>query len=206
VYLTIRFAGYGGYGIVTASRILGLAFAKKGYHVLQTESHGAAARGGACTADLIIASEPIYELGFETPNILIVLSTPAFTKCCSISPDLSSDLLLIEAEILSDQSVQMGLTDLPTNNRMIIYQVKLQKLAEKLGNVRYIGLASLGALAAIDERVDIKLLEKTIKTDSKLRRFEKDNLRALHGGAKAILVYKTQTHLHHKPILENNHE
>ena len=100
--LSIRFAGYGGYGVVTASRILGLTFTQKGFHVLQTESHGAAARGGACTADLTISTDPIYELGFGKPSVLLVLSTPAFRKCCSLSPDLSSDFLLIESELLED--------------------------------------------------------------------------------------------------------
>jgi 2-oxoglutarate ferredoxin oxidoreductase subunit gamma len=188
--LTIRFAGYGGYGVVTASRILGLTFTQKGLHVLQTESHGAAARGGACTADLTISSEPIYELGFEKPSVLIVLSTPAFRKCCSISPDLSSDFLLIETEILEEPTVQMGLADLPQHNGTKIYQIGIRQIAEELGHVRYMGVASLGALAAIDDRIDKDLLEETIKTDSKLRRFEKQNLIALRNGTKAVSFLK----------------
>jgi Pyruvate/2-oxoacid:ferredoxin oxidoreductase gamma subunit len=191
MHLTIRFAGYGGYGVVTASRVLGLTFTQKGFHVLQTESHGAAARGGACTADLSISSDPIYELGFVKPDALIVLSTPAFKKCCSISPDLSSDLLLLEAEIIPNTAVQLGLADLLENNGTTIYQAEIRKLAEKLGNVRYMGIASLGALAAIDGRIDITLLEQTIKTDDKLRRFEKDNIKALQGGANAVTPYRT---------------
>jgi 2-oxoglutarate ferredoxin oxidoreductase subunit gamma len=190
VYLTIRFAGYGGYGVVTASRILGLTYAQKGFHVLQTESHGAAARGGACTADLVISSNPINELIFEKPNVLIVLSAPAFRKCCSISPDLSSDLLLIETEIMGDSTVQLGLENLPQDKHTIIYQAEIRKLADKLGHVRYMGVASLGALAAIDDRIDVKLIEKTVKTDKKLQRFEKENLSALQGGAKAISLQR----------------
>ncbi|MFX1575819.1 MAG: 2-oxoacid:acceptor oxidoreductase family protein [Promethearchaeota archaeon] len=191
MHITIRFAGYGGYGVVTASRVLGLTFTQKGFHVLQTESHGAAARGGACTADLSISSNPIYELGFVKPDILIVLSTPAFKKCCSISPDLSSDLLLLEAEIIPNTAVQLGLADLLENNSTTIYLAEIRKLAEKLGNVRYMGIASLGALATIDGRIDITLLVQTIKTDDKLRRFEKDNIKALQGGANAVTLYKT---------------
>jgi 2-oxoglutarate ferredoxin oxidoreductase subunit gamma len=192
MFFTVRFAGYGGYGVVTASRILGLTFAQNGLHVLQTESHGAAARGGACTADLTISTNPIYELGFQKPSVLIVLSTPAFTKCCSISPDLSSDLLLIETDIVDDPIVQMGLTDLSPDNGTTIYQVEIRKLANELGHVRYMGIASLGALAAVDNRVELKSLEKTVKTDSKLQRFEKENLRALHGGAAAITLAKSE--------------
>jgi 2-oxoglutarate ferredoxin oxidoreductase subunit gamma len=188
--LTIRFAGYGGYGVVTASRILGLNFAQKGLNVLQTESHGAAARGGACTADLTISTDPIYELGFDKPSVLIVLSTPAFRKCCSLSPDLSSDFLLIESEIIEEPTVQMGLANLSPNNGTKIYQIGIRQIAEKLGHVRFIGVAALGALAAVDDRIDKDLLEKTIKTDSKLRRFEKQNLAAFRKGGKAISFLK----------------
>ena len=191
--LTIRFAGYGGYGVVTASRILGLTFAQKGFHVLQTETHGAAARGGACIADLTISTDPIYELGFDKPTVLLVLSTLAFRKCCSISPDLSSDFLLIESEILDEPTVQMGLADLSHYNGTKIYQIEIRKIAEELGYVRYMGIASLGALAAVDDRIDRQLLEKTIKTDSKLQRFEKQNLTALRKGGKAISLLKPQT-------------
>ena len=190
MHLTIRFAGYGGYGVVTASRILGFTYAQQGFHVLQTESHGAAARGGACTADLVISSDPINELTFEKPNVLIVLSAPAFRKCCSISPDLSSELLLIETEIMADTTVQLGLADLPHDKSTTIYQAEIRKLADALGNVRYMGIASLGALATIDDRIDITLIEKTVKTDKKLQRFEKENLVALRGGAKAVTLKK----------------
>lgn len=187
--LTIRFAGYGGYGTVTASRILGQLFAQQGFHVLQTESHGAAARGGACTADLTISSEPIYELAFEKPNILVVLSIPAFRKCCAITPDLSSNLLLIETELLGESSVQTGLSPLFNQNKTQIYQIELRRIAEYLGHVRYIGIASLGALATLDSRIDIASLERTIRLDEKLHRFKKENIYALKAGAKAITRY-----------------
>ena len=189
----VRLAGYGGYGVVTASRILGLMFAKTGVHVLQTESHGAAARGGACTADLTISSEPIYELEFSHPDVLIVLSTPAFKKCCSISPDLSSNLLLLEGDIIDDPAVKLGLSTLPDSQNMKIYQVSIRKIAEELGHVRYMGIASLGALATIDSRFSLQALLHTIKTDFKLQRFEKANLQALQLGAKATRLLKPKT-------------
>lgn len=190
MHLTIRLAGYGGYGVVTSGRILGLSFTKKGFHVLQTESHGAAARGGACTADLTISSDPIYELNFDKPNVLIALSTPAFKKCCAISPDLSSDLLILEADILGEPTVQLGLADLPDQNLMKIYQVRIRRIAEELGHVRYIGIASLGALAAVDDRIDPKLLRDTVTKDDKLRRFKTTNLQALKRGATSISPLK----------------
>lgn len=91
---------------------------------------------------------------------------------------------------MNDSTVQLGLANLPQTEPTTIYQVKIRKLAEELGHVRYMGVASLGALAAIDDRIDIKLIEKTVKTDKKLQRFEKENLAAVQGGAKAVILSK----------------
>ncbi len=104
---------------------------------------------------------------------------------------MSSDFLLIESEILDEPTVQRGLANLPQHNGTKIYKIGIRQIAEDLGHVRYMGIASLGALAAVDDRVDQHLLEKTIKTDSKLRRFEKQNLAALRKGGKAISLLKS---------------
>ncbi len=188
--MTIRFAGYGGYGVVTASRILGLAFTQKGLNVLQTESHGAAARGGACTADLTLSSTPIFELGFDEPDILIVLSTSAFMKCWTYCTTLSRSILLIESSLFDEPDIQSLLSKINPNNGPRIFQIDLSQLSRELGNVRYFGVAALGALAMVEKRIPLALLQKTIQTDSKLNRFAKQNLRALLLGQESISSYE----------------
>jgi len=186
MHLTVRFAGYGGYGVVTASRTLGLSFTMQGYQTLQTESHGAAARGGACTANLGVSSSPIYELEFNKPDILIVLSTSAFQKCYSIDPEISNSYLLIESNLLDDSTIRGVVNRIKEEGKIRVFQLNFNQIADKLGHVRYFGIASLGALTTIDNRVTILALEKTIETDAKLKRFAKENLMALHLGATLI--------------------
>ncbi len=189
MHITIRLAGYGGYGVVTASRILGLAFTQQDYHTLQTESHGAAARGGSCIADLTVSSNPIFELGFDRPDILATLTASAFLKCCSISADLSSNLLIIESDLLSSPSIQSTLKTLKQEGSTQIFQTELSKITEELGHVRYLGVASLGAITEVDDRINIEMLEKTVRSDVKLKRFAKENLHALHRGAELVNPY-----------------
>ncbi len=189
MHITIRLAGYGGYGVVTASRILGLAFTQQGYHTLQTESHGAAARGGSCTADLTASSNPIFELGFDRPDILAALTASAFLKCCSISPDLSSNILIIESDLLSNPSIQSTLADIKQEGVTQIFKSDLSQVAEELEHVRYLGVASLGAITKVDDRIEIRFLEETIQNDVKLGQFAKENLRALHRGAELVTPY-----------------
>jgi 2-oxoglutarate ferredoxin oxidoreductase subunit gamma len=186
VHLSVRFAGYGGYGIVTASRTLGLSFTMQGYQTLQTESHGAAARGGACTANLVVSSSPIYELEFDKPDVLVVLSTSAFHKCCSINPELTNRYLLIESNLFDDSTIRGLVSRIKEEGKIRVFHLDFSQIASKLGHVRYLGIASLGALTTIDSRVTIPALKKTIETDTKLKRFAKENLMALHLGATLV--------------------
>jgi 2-oxoglutarate ferredoxin oxidoreductase subunit gamma len=69
--IAIRFAGYGGQGLLTAGLIVADAAAiydKK--KVIQTQSYGAEARGGASRSDVVISDE---EIVFPKPDHLDVL-------------------------------------------------------------------------------------------------------------------------------------
>ena len=51
----IRFGGFGGQGIITASYIIGIAgVMHEGKDALQTQSFGTQARGGQCRAEVMI--------------------------------------------------------------------------------------------------------------------------------------------------------
>lgn len=184
--LTVRFAGYGGYGVVTAARVLGLAFTTQGCHVVQTESHGAAARGGACTADVIVSSSPIYELSFTQPDILVVLSQSAFRKCCTAGLPPSRKQLFIESSLLGYPEVKRILDGIANTGGPSTRSLALRQIAAALGHVRYIGVASLGALAAANEEIDSATLKIVIQGDAKLRRFAQQNLEALNRGAHLV--------------------
>jgi len=51
----IRIAGSGGQGVIIAGTILAEAGIFEGYHVVQSQSYGAEARGGASTSDVILS-------------------------------------------------------------------------------------------------------------------------------------------------------
>lgn len=184
--LTIRLAGYGGYGVVTAARLLGLTFTLQDYHVVQTESHGAAARGGACTADVIVSSSPIYDLSFTQPDILVVLSDSAFQKCCGAGLTPSRKQLFIESSLLDDPKVKGILAKVGGTGMPHVYPLAVRQIAETLGHVRYIGVVSLGALAATNKEIDSTALKAVIKGDAKLKRFAQQNLEALNRGAHLV--------------------
>ncbi len=78
--LKVRFAGYGGQGIILAGQITAMACLKDGYRVVQSSSYGAEARGGSCRSDVIVSRSFIHDLVIDTPDALVIMSKDAYEK------------------------------------------------------------------------------------------------------------------------------
>ncbi len=78
--LEIRFSGSGGQGILLAAAIVAEAATALGKNVVQTQSYGPAARGGASKAEAIIADEEIDYPEVDAPDVSLCLSQEAYRK------------------------------------------------------------------------------------------------------------------------------
>lgn len=79
------FSGSGGQGVITAAIILAeAAVIVEGMNATQSQSYGAAARGGATRSDIIISDEEINFPGVTSPNILVCLTQEAYNSFSSI--------------------------------------------------------------------------------------------------------------------------
>src|SRR5512137_2003453 len=76
----IRCSGSGGQGILLAAAIIAEAAAALGRHVVQTQSYGPEARGGASKAEVIVSGEPIDYPEVRRPDVSLVLSQAAYEK------------------------------------------------------------------------------------------------------------------------------
>lgn len=77
----IRFAGFGGQGVVLAGMILGeAAVIHDGLHAIQTQTYGAAARGGAARSDVIVSDAPITYPQVTAPDIMAAFTLDALNK------------------------------------------------------------------------------------------------------------------------------
>ncbi|MGD2065296.1 MAG: 2-oxoacid:acceptor oxidoreductase family protein [Dehalococcoidia bacterium] len=72
--------GIGGQGIVLAGTILGQAAFGDGKWVSGTTSYGSAARGGSCTAEVVISDKPIIFPYVVAADILIAIYQTAYNK------------------------------------------------------------------------------------------------------------------------------
>lgn len=76
----VMLCGFGGQGIVLAGIILGHAAFSDGKWVSGTNSYGAAARGGACHAEVVISDRPIIFPYVIEADILIAMYQTAYDK------------------------------------------------------------------------------------------------------------------------------
>jgi 2-oxoglutarate ferredoxin oxidoreductase subunit beta len=149
----IQLGGFGGQGIMSAGKIIGMAAAV--YNKLEacfTQSYGPEARGGAAGSQVVISSRPIHHPHLTEPDSMIMMSQGAYDKY--VSQLKTGGLLLIDNELVQ----------LPENHREDITTLGIPatKIAEKAGNNRAANTVMLGFWAAIEGTIDKKALEQSI--------------------------------------------
>jgi len=95
----IQIAGFGGQGVILAGMVIGRAASiYDGRFATLTQSFGPEARGSACSAQLIVADEPILYPYITQPDILVVMSQEAHAR---FAPGLKpGGLLLYEQDLI----------------------------------------------------------------------------------------------------------
>ena len=78
----VRLSGSGGQGLILAGIVLAAAGNLENKYVVQTQSYGPEARGGASRAEVIISDVPIDFLEVEEADIFLALTTEAYAKYC----------------------------------------------------------------------------------------------------------------------------
>ena len=77
----IRIAGFGGQGVILSGVLLGsAAVLHGGRYAIQTQTYGAAARGGAARSDVIIDDTPIVYPQVTRPDIMTAFTNQALSK------------------------------------------------------------------------------------------------------------------------------
>jgi 2-oxoglutarate ferredoxin oxidoreductase subunit gamma len=137
--MDIKVSGFGGQGIIRIGMILGKAaslYDKKSATL--TQSFGPEARGGACSAQLVVSESEILYPYLTQPEILIAMSQEAYEK---YEPELRDDgILLLETDLVKPHA---------TRGKIRQYSIPATRMAEKLGNRLYANLVMLGFIVAV---------------------------------------------------------
>jgi 2-oxoglutarate ferredoxin oxidoreductase subunit gamma len=149
--VVVRLAGYGGQGLLTAGLILADAasvYDKK--KVIQTQSYGAEARGGASRSDVIISEEDIVFPKPERVDVLVAMN--------QLSVDKYSPAIADTGTLLADATFVTTVT-FPDS-----YLIPFTLIArEKLGREIVANVVALGALVELKGVVSKAAVAKALE-------------------------------------------
>ncbi|KUO49992.1 MAG: 2-oxoglutarate ferredoxin oxidoreductase subunit gamma [Desulfitibacter sp. BRH_c19] len=146
----VRLSGSGGQGIILAGIILAEAGIIDGKNVLQTQSYGPEARGGASKAEVIIGEDDIDYPKVITPDIVLAMTQEAANKYITSLKD--------NGLVLVDSTYVINLPDFKN-----IYQIPITKIAKNdVGKGIVSNMVALGALVGLTEVVTFEALQRAV--------------------------------------------
>lgn len=167
----IRFAGFGGQGIIRSGLIVGRAAAiYDNKFATVNQDFGPEARGGACSAQLVLSNSKILYPYVTTSDILVAMSQEGYEK---FEPELGEDgLLLIDEDLVKVK---------PPRGKIKVLPIPATRFAEELGNKIIANVVMVGFFTAITKLVSKESMERAI-ADSVPSRFVDLNLKAFEKG------------------------
>jgi 2-oxoglutarate ferredoxin oxidoreductase subunit gamma len=149
----VRFAGFGGQGIIKSGIIVAAAASiHAGKNSVQTQSYGPESRGGACKSEVVISEEEIDFPKVVQPDVLILMSQHAYNDyAADIKP---RGTVIIDPDMIPTQK---------NLENVRVFQVPATKIAEELGRRIVANIVMLGALVAITRLLDENAVKESIK-------------------------------------------
>ncbi len=164
----MRFAGFGGQGIIRSGIILGRAISiyDDGFATMN-QSFGPEARGGACSSQMVISDTKVLYPYVSKTDFLIAMSQEGYDKFI--------DELKEDGTLIMDSDLVKPETDKK------IFGIPSTRIAEELGNRIIANVVMLGFLTAVTKVVSVEAMKKTIP-ESVPQRFIELNIQAFDKG------------------------
>lgn len=148
----VRISGFGGQGVILAGYLVGKAAALYDHrYATLVQSYGPEARGSACSAQVIIADEPIHYPYLTRPDIVIAMSQEAYT---TFADELNPEgLLLIDEDLVIPESVRPDVR---------LFRIPATRLAEQLGHRIVANVVMLGCLTALAQVTTVEAMTQAL--------------------------------------------
>lgn len=167
----IRIAGFGGQGVILSAVVLGKAASiyENGFATM-TQNFGPEARGGACSAQLVISDSPVLYPYVTQPDIMVILSQEAYNR---FAPELKPGGMLIVEEDL------VRVAELKGHPK--VYAIPATRFAEELGKRMVLNSVMVGFFTAVTKLLSADAVRKAV-ADSVPPAFRELNLKAFEKG------------------------
>jgi len=170
-------AGFGGQGVMLMGQVLSYCATEKNINTLWFPSYGPETRGGTANCSVTISEKSVNSPVISTPDSIIIMNKPSLAK---FMPKLKKD-----GNLFVNTSLVVGLEYRDDVN---VYEIPVNDLALKLGNLKVANMIMLGAYLEVtkiftNEEV-IEVMKKKF-TGSKAALID-INKQALETGRQAV--------------------
>ena len=166
----IRISGFGRQGVVLSGYIIGRAASiHDGKNAAFTQSYGPEARGGACSAAVVIQDDRIGYPLVKFADYLIALSKEAYDKYAGENSE--NALTFVDADLVKEA---------PVDNKKV-FAIPATRFAEEMGKKIVANILMLGFFFGIAEVISKDAMIESIRTSVKPA-FVDINLQAFERG------------------------
>ena len=151
--IEIRFAGFGGQGIIKSGIVTATAACiHAGKNAVQTQSYGPESRGGACKSEVVISEDEIDFPKVVEPDILVLMSQHAYNDY--IDDVKAGGIVILDPDMIPREKESEGVK---------VFRVPATKIAEELGRKIVANIVMLGAFVAITGVLDENAVREAVK-------------------------------------------
>ena len=178
----IRIAGFGGQGVILSAIVLGKAASiYQGAFATMTQNFGPEARGGACSAQLVLSDSPILYPYVTHPDIMVVMSQEAYVRFGSELKE--GGIMIVEQDLVRVAGLKQGVK---------VYSIPATRIAEELGKRMVLNSVMVGFFTAITQLLEPDAVRKAV-ADSVPPSFRELNLKAFERGLEYGINALTET-------------
>ena len=169
--LRVKISGFGGQGIILSSFIIGKAASiYDQQHSSMTQAYGPAARGGACSSQVVISSDNVEYPLVDTADVLIAMSQEGYDTFLPILK--KGGILLYDTDLVEN---------IQSHEDIIAKGIPATRLAEKFGKKIVANIVMLGFATKQAKIVSPEAMQEAI-ADSVPSKFVDLNMRAFQAG------------------------
>ena len=167
----IRLAGFGGQGVILSAIILGKAASiHQGAFATMTQNFGPEARGGACSAQLVLSDSPVLYPYITHPDVMVIMSQEAFVRFGSELKD--GGIMIVEQDMVRVADIKKEIK---------VYSIPATRIAEQLGKRMVLNSVMVGFFTAVTKLLSADAVRKAV-ADSVPPSFRELNLKAFEKG------------------------
>ncbi|NLY41689.1 MAG: 2-oxoacid:ferredoxin oxidoreductase subunit gamma [Desulfovibrionales bacterium] len=181
MYQDAIIAGFGGQGVMLIGNLLAYAGMDAGLNVTYIPVYGPEMRGGTANCTVVVSDDVIGSPIIRSPVSLIIMNGPSLDK---FQPMLQDNGILI----LNSSLIDPAQTE---KNRVQVFAVPVNEIADSLGNTRMANMVALGAYVQATGVLPVKRVQDSLVSviSAHYSHMIPKNAEALQAGADYVVQH-----------------